>query len=234
MSTDQQPDSLADGKGWDGSRGARKTNPNDPAEPVPPTGTAWTHDEDDECPRCSKGKLKKITNEGYKIIMQCEKCGYDTVAIKTELVHGIKESKATRREVRCPQCHDPGNFEWDLYHAENTGLWRLFDLDKGEPHIHSQTEVGLEKERSKLLVKCPQCDALNIFTDNVWMDLEELYDHIKTSTDIAHMRLYVQGYRLDLDSEDGGSNAVLKTCIQGKNIEMPLQCILAEKTTKNH
>ena len=180
MSTDQQPDSLADGKGWDGSRGERKTNPNDPAEPVPPTGAAWTHDEDDECPRCSKGKLKKITNEGYKTIMLCEKCGYDTVATKMDLV---KKEKATRTNYRCPQCRTSGNFTWDQQHNENTGHWRLFDLNKGEPHQHPG-----QADKSK--VKCPKCDPLK---DSAWMEREKLHDHIKT----AHFGFW-QVLRLDL------------------------------------
>ena len=172
MSTDQQPDSLADGKGWDGSRGARKTNPNDPAEPVPPTGAAWTHDEDDECPRCSKGKLKKITNEGYKTILQCEKCGYDTVAIKTDLV---KKEKATRRKILCKQCGCIGNFEWDTEYFEKTGRWVFFDLDRGETHLHGQAEA---EQHSKRKVKCPKCDPLN---DSVWIERDKFQEHIMTT-----------------------------------------------------
>ncbi len=101
MSTDQQPDSLADGKGWDGSRGARKTNPNDPAEPVPPTGAAWTHDEDDECPRCSKGKLKKIILKECKTMMLCENCGYDVVDIDMDLVRKDQETSSPDRIFTC-------------------------------------------------------------------------------------------------------------------------------------
>ena len=34
----------------------------------------------------------------------------------------------------CNKCGIDGNFTWDRQHNENTGQWRLFDLNMERPH----------------------------------------------------------------------------------------------------
>ena len=83
----------------------------------------------------------------------------------------------------CKKCGIDGNFTWDHQHNENTGKWRLFDLNMERPHECPglKTEASIEEPmRQKPLVKCPQCDPLK---DSAWMEPQKLQEHVK----IAHL-----------------------------------------------
>jgi len=80
----------------------------------------------------------------------------------------------------CKICGVDGNFTWDQQHNENTGKWRLLDLNMERPHECSEgnvVESSLETTTQNLRVKCPQCDPLK---DAAWMEREKLQHHIKT------------------------------------------------------
>jgi len=81
----------------------------------------------------------------------------------------------------CKKCGVDGNFTWDQQHNENTGKWRLYDLDMEGPHdcSHEKTpEASLETTTQIQRVKCTKCDPLK---DSAWMEREKLQDHIKTA-----------------------------------------------------
>ena len=69
---------------------------------------------------------------------------------------------------------------WDQQHQENTGKWRLYDLNMERPHdcSHEKTEASLETTIQTPRVKCPKCDPLK---DSAWMEREKLQEHIKTA-----------------------------------------------------
>ena len=81
----------------------------------------------------------------------------------------------------CKKCGVDGNFTWDQQHNENTGKWRLYDLNMERPHDcpgMKVEEASLETTMPKPLVKCPQCDPLK---DSAWMEREKLQHHIRTA-----------------------------------------------------
>ena len=81
----------------------------------------------------------------------------------------------------CNKCGIDGNFIWDQTYRENTGKYRLYDLNMEMPHDCSgmKTEVSIEEPiRERPLVKCPKCDPLK---DSAWMEREKLQHHIKTA-----------------------------------------------------
>jgi len=81
----------------------------------------------------------------------------------------------------CKKCGVDGNFTWDQQHNENTGIWRLLDLNMERPHECSEgnvVESSLETTTPNPRVKCPQCDPLK---DTAWMEREKLQHHIKTA-----------------------------------------------------
>ena len=41
----------------------------------------------------------------------------------------------------CKKCSVDGNFTWDQQHFENSGKWRLFDLNMERPHECSWAKV---------------------------------------------------------------------------------------------
>jgi len=69
---------------------------------------------------------------------------------------------------------------WDQQHQENTGKWRLYDLNMERPHgcSHEKTESSLETTIQTPRVKCPKCDPLK---DSAWIEREKLQEHIKTA-----------------------------------------------------
>jgi len=72
----------------------------------------------------------------------------------------------------CNKCGIDGNFTWDRQHNENTGQWRLFDLNMERPHECSgmKTEASIEEPiLDKPLVKC------------AWIKREKFQEHIKTA-----------------------------------------------------
>ena len=81
----------------------------------------------------------------------------------------------------CKICGIDGNFTWDKQYNENTGQWRLFDLNMERPHDcpGMKTQVSIEEPiREQPRVKCPKCDPLK---DSAWMEREKLQNHIKTA-----------------------------------------------------
>jgi len=81
----------------------------------------------------------------------------------------------------CNKCGIDGNFIWDQTYRENTGKYRLYDLNMEMPHDCSgmKTEVSIEEPiRERPLVKCPKCDPLK---DSAWMKRDKLQHHIKTA-----------------------------------------------------
>ena len=81
----------------------------------------------------------------------------------------------------CNKCGIDGNFTWDQTYRENTGKYRLYDLNMEMPHECTglKTEASIEEPiQVKSLVKCPQCDPLK---DSAWMKREKLQHHIKTA-----------------------------------------------------
>ena len=81
----------------------------------------------------------------------------------------------------CKKCGVDGNFTWDQQHFENSGKWRLFDLNMERPHDcpgMKVEEASLETTMPKPLVKCPQCGPLK---DTAWIKREKFQDHIKTA-----------------------------------------------------
>ena len=81
----------------------------------------------------------------------------------------------------CNKCGVDGNFTWDQQHNENTGKWRLYDLNMERPHdCHEMKveEASLETTMPKPLVKCPQCDHQK---DTAWIKREKFQAHIKTA-----------------------------------------------------
>ena len=81
----------------------------------------------------------------------------------------------------CNKCGIDGNFIWDQQHNENTGKWRLYDLNMESPHDCPGMKVeesSLETTMPKPRVKCPQCDPLK---DSAWMEREKLQHHVKTA-----------------------------------------------------
>ena len=81
----------------------------------------------------------------------------------------------------CKKCGIDGNFTWDTNWFDNTGQWRIFDLNMERPHDcpGMKTEASIEEPiLNKPLVKCPQCDPLK---DSAWMEREKLQHHIKTA-----------------------------------------------------
>ena len=81
----------------------------------------------------------------------------------------------------CKKCGLDGHFTWDQQHFENSGNWRLFDLNMESPHdcVHEKPEeASLDTTMPKPRVKCPQCDPLK---DSAWMQREKLQQHIKTA-----------------------------------------------------
>ena len=82
----------------------------------------------------------------------------------------------------CKKCGVDGNFTWDQQNHENTGKWRLLDLNMERPHDcpgMKVEEASLETTMPNPQVKCPQCDPLK---DSAWMEREKLQQHVK----IAH------------------------------------------------
>jgi len=64
----------------------------------------------------------------------------------------------------CNKCGIDGNFTWDQNWFDNTGQWRIFDLNMERPHDcpGMKTEASItEPILDRPLVKCPQCDPLN-------------------------------------------------------------------------
>ena len=81
----------------------------------------------------------------------------------------------------CKKCGLDGHFTWDNQHFENTGQWRLFDLNMERPHdcVHEQPqEASLDTTMPPPRVKCPQCDPLK---DSAWIEREKFQHHIKTA-----------------------------------------------------
>jgi len=81
----------------------------------------------------------------------------------------------------CKKCGVDGNFTWDQQNHENTGKWRLLDLNMERPHDCPGMKVeesSLDATMPKPRVKCPQCDPLK---DSAWMEREKLQHHIKTA-----------------------------------------------------
>ena len=83
--------------------------------------------------------------------------------------------------MKCKKCGVDGNFTWDQQHNENTGKWRLYDLNVERPHDcpEMKTEASIEKPiLDKPLVKCPKCDPLK---DSSWIKRDKFQEHIKTA-----------------------------------------------------
>ena len=83
--------------------------------------------------------------------------------------------------MNCKKCGVDGNFTWDQQHFENSGKWRLFDLNMERPHDclgMKVEEASLDATMPKPQVKCPQCDPLK---DSAWMEREKLQHHVKTA-----------------------------------------------------
>ena len=80
----------------------------------------------------------------------------------------------------CKKCGLDGHFTWDNDFFENTGQWRLFDLNMERPHECSglKPEVSIDETMPQPRVKCPQCDPLK---DSAWIKREKFQDHIKTA-----------------------------------------------------
>ena len=81
----------------------------------------------------------------------------------------------------CKKCGVDGHFTWDSQYFENSGKWRLFDLNMERPHECFEVNVvdsSLETTMPNSRVKCPQCDPLK---DSAWMEREKLQHHIKTA-----------------------------------------------------
>jgi hypothetical protein len=81
----------------------------------------------------------------------------------------------------CKKCGVDGHFTWDTNFFENTGQWRLFDLNLERPHdcVHEQPqEASLDAAMPPPRVKCPQCDPLK---DSAWIEREKFQHHIKTA-----------------------------------------------------
>ena len=81
----------------------------------------------------------------------------------------------------CNKCGIDGNFIWDQTYRENTGKYRLYDLNMEMPHDCSgmKIEASIEEPiRERPLVKCPKCDPLK---DSAWMKRDKLQHHIKTA-----------------------------------------------------
>ena len=81
----------------------------------------------------------------------------------------------------CKKCGVDGNFTWDQQHNENTGIWRLLDLNMERPHECSEAKVeeaSLETTIQNPRVKCPQCDPLK---DSAWIEREKFQHHVKTA-----------------------------------------------------
>ena len=80
----------------------------------------------------------------------------------------------------CKKCGTDGDFIWDQQYQENTGKWRLYDLNMERAHdcSHKKAEASLETITPKIRVECPQCDPLK---DSAWMEREKLQEHIKTA-----------------------------------------------------
>ena len=43
--------------------------------------------------------------------------------------------------MNCKKCGVDGNFTWDQQHFENSGKWRLFDLNMERPHDCHEMKV---------------------------------------------------------------------------------------------
>jgi hypothetical protein len=81
----------------------------------------------------------------------------------------------------CKKCGVGGNFTWDQQNHENTGKWRLLDLNMERPHDcpgMKVEEASLETTMPNPQVKCPQCDPLK---DSAWMEREKLQHHVRTA-----------------------------------------------------
>jgi len=81
----------------------------------------------------------------------------------------------------CKKCGVDGNFTWDQQNHENTGKWRLLDLNMERPHDcpgMKVEEASLETTMPNPQVKCPQCDPLK---DSAWMEREKLQHHVRTA-----------------------------------------------------
>ena len=81
----------------------------------------------------------------------------------------------------CKKCGVDGNFTWDQQNHENTGKWRLLDLNMERPHDcpgMKVEEASLDATMPKPRVKCPQCDPLK---DSAWIKREKFQEHIKTA-----------------------------------------------------
>ena len=81
----------------------------------------------------------------------------------------------------CKKCGLDGHFTWDNDWFENTGKWRLLDLNMERPHECFEANVvdsSLETTMPNSRVKCPQCDPLK---DSAWMEREKLQQHVKTA-----------------------------------------------------
>ena len=81
----------------------------------------------------------------------------------------------------CKKCGIDGNFTWDTNWFDNTGQWRIFDLNMERPHDcapKKPEEASLETTMPNPRVKCPQCDPLK---DSAWIKREKLQEHIKTA-----------------------------------------------------
>ena len=80
----------------------------------------------------------------------------------------------------CKKCGLDGHFTWDSQHFENSGKWRLFDLNMERPHECSElkAEASIDITTPNPQVKCPQCDPLK---DTAWIKREKFQDHIKTA-----------------------------------------------------
>ena len=71
---------------------------------------------------------------------------------------------------KCKKCNIEGNFVWDKDYHENSGKWRLLDLDIERP---PQCQVN-ELEPEKMTV-CPYCNPQT----RKKISVKKLQEHIK-------------------------------------------------------
>jgi len=79
--------------------------------------------------------------------------------------------------MKCKKCGVDGNFTWDQQHNENTGKWRLYDLNMERPHecISKTVKPPTPKVEEKPVI-CPHCDPLS---KNKFIKRENFQQHIK-------------------------------------------------------
>ena len=72
---------------------------------------------------------------------------------------------------KCKKCNVEGNFVWDKDYHENSGKWRLLDLDIERPHQCPTEKIKVPEEKTL----CPQCNAQT----RKPMPKSKLQEHIK-------------------------------------------------------